>query len=166
MVKGMEGELFFENRVREVRKRAGMRQEDLARMAGVTRQTIIALERGRLDNPTIQTCLHIARALGRSLDDLFNLTDSPSTPPARAMKPQRSEPSVKPTVTPGVVEGDQAGVSDAPRQSLFVPPEPVPSGVPAAAPARPRRTASRHDSSRSAQAVFEFSGLDGAESDS
>ena len=34
----------MKNRVKELRKQAGLRQEDLARELGVTRQTIIAIE--------------------------------------------------------------------------------------------------------------------------
>jgi putative transcriptional regulator len=39
------------NRVKELRSRLGLRQTDLADEIGVTRQTIIAIEKGRL-NPS------------------------------------------------------------------------------------------------------------------
>ena len=35
-------------RLREIRARLNLRQEDLARMLGVTRQTIIAIEKGNI----------------------------------------------------------------------------------------------------------------------
>ena len=45
-------------------------QEDLARMCGVSRQTINAIEKGDY-NPTLKLCVTICRALGTTLDDLF-----------------------------------------------------------------------------------------------
>ena len=45
-------------------------QADLAQMCGVSRQTINAIEKGDY-NPTINLCIAICRALGRTLDELF-----------------------------------------------------------------------------------------------
>ncbi|MBN2899794.1 MAG: helix-turn-helix transcriptional regulator [Clostridia bacterium] len=45
-------------------------QDDLAKAIGVTRQTIGLIEAGKY-NPTIKLCLSIAKALGKTLDDLF-----------------------------------------------------------------------------------------------
>lgn len=67
----MTSEVLIANRVREIRTKLRMRQEDLAAAVGVSRQTIIALERGRLNNPSIQTCLMLARALREPVDFLF-----------------------------------------------------------------------------------------------
>lgn len=52
--------------------RAGMdlSQQDLADAVGVSRQTISAIEKGDY-NPTINLCVKICRALGKTLDDLF-----------------------------------------------------------------------------------------------
>ncbi len=52
--------------------RAGMdlSQDDLAKMAGVSRQTISAIEKGDY-NPTINLCIGICKILGKTLDDLF-----------------------------------------------------------------------------------------------
>ena len=61
------------SRVRAVRKRLGLLQEDLAREVGVTRQTIIAIEQGRMMNPSIRTCLRLARLLQEPVDYLFYL---------------------------------------------------------------------------------------------
>ena len=60
----------MENRIRELRKAAGMSQEELARRCGVTRQTINAIEKGEY-NPTIQLCRSICKVLGKTLDELF-----------------------------------------------------------------------------------------------
>lgn len=45
-------------------------QEQLADLIGVTRQTIGMIESGKF-NPSLQLCLSICRALGKTLDELF-----------------------------------------------------------------------------------------------
>ena len=58
------------NRVEELRKATGVRQEDLARALGVSRQTISSLETGRYD-PSILLAHKIARYFGRAIEDVF-----------------------------------------------------------------------------------------------
>ena len=52
--------------------RAGMdlSQDDLAKLVGVSRQTISAIEKGDY-NPTINLCIAICKALDKTLDELF-----------------------------------------------------------------------------------------------
>ena len=52
--------------------RAGMdlSQDDLAKLTGVSRQTISAIEKGDY-NPTINLCISICKVLGKTLDELF-----------------------------------------------------------------------------------------------
>ena len=45
-------------------------QQDLADKVGVSRQTINAIEKGDY-NPTINLCIAICKALGKTLDELF-----------------------------------------------------------------------------------------------
>ncbi|WKY45283.1 helix-turn-helix transcriptional regulator [Eubacteriaceae bacterium ES2] len=45
-------------------------QEDLAKLVGVTRQTIGMIEANKF-NPSLQLCLSICRALDKTLNDLF-----------------------------------------------------------------------------------------------
>lgn len=45
-------------------------QQQLADLAGVSRQTINAIEKGNY-NPTIKLCIAICHALDQTLDDLF-----------------------------------------------------------------------------------------------
>ena len=45
-------------------------QAELADLVGVTRQTIGLIEGGGY-NPTLNLCIRLARATGKSLDDLF-----------------------------------------------------------------------------------------------
>lgn len=47
-----------------------MKQDDLAKAVGVTRQTIGLIESGNY-NPTLNLCIAICKALGKTLDDLF-----------------------------------------------------------------------------------------------
>jgi putative transcriptional regulator len=63
-------ELDMENRVRVARVEKGLTQEQLANLAGVTRQTIGLIEAGKY-NPTLKLCLMLAKATGKSLDELF-----------------------------------------------------------------------------------------------
>lgn len=52
------------------RAEVGMSQTQLAKAAGVTRQTIGLIEAGEF-NPSLKLCLAICRALGVTLNDLF-----------------------------------------------------------------------------------------------
>lgn len=47
-----------------------MNQQQLAEVVGVTRQTIGMIESGNY-NPTLNLCIAICRALGKTLDELF-----------------------------------------------------------------------------------------------
>jgi putative transcriptional regulator len=61
----------MENRVRELRGAAGMRQEDLADRVGVSRQTIISIETGRY-NPSLELAWKLSRSLGVTIEELFD----------------------------------------------------------------------------------------------
>jgi len=59
------------NRIRRLRfDHDEMTQEELANLAGCTRQTIIALEQGKYV-PSIELAFKIARAFGVSLEEVF-----------------------------------------------------------------------------------------------
>lgn len=45
-------------------------QEELAKIVGVTRQTIGLIELGKY-NPTLKLCIAICKALSKTLNDLF-----------------------------------------------------------------------------------------------
>lgn len=57
-------------KMKAARAARGMTQQDLAVAVGVTRQTVVAIERGDY-NPTVRLCVDICRALGTTLDGLF-----------------------------------------------------------------------------------------------
>jgi transcriptional regulator with XRE-family HTH domain len=58
-------------RIRELRNKKDLSQEKLARLAGVSYNTIVKIESGESKNPTIKTMAGIAKALGISLDELI-----------------------------------------------------------------------------------------------
>lgn len=58
------------NRVNEFRKLKKISQQELARMIGVSRQTINMIENNKY-NPTLELCINLARALETDLNTLF-----------------------------------------------------------------------------------------------
>ena len=60
----------MKNRLEEIRKGRGIRQEELALALGVSRQTIGSLENGRY-NPSIILAFKIARYFGMQIEDIF-----------------------------------------------------------------------------------------------
>jgi len=65
----------MENRLKELRERVGMTQEDLAAQAGVSRQTIISLEKGKY-NPSINLAYKLSRLFDLTIEELFLLKES------------------------------------------------------------------------------------------
>ena len=62
------------NMIKRLRKEAGLRQEDMAKELGVSRQTIIAIENDKY-NPTLELAMKIARLLGRRVAEIFFLEE-------------------------------------------------------------------------------------------
>lgn len=62
----------MKNRIRELRKSKKLRQEDLAELLGVTRQTIIAIENDKYD-PTLELAMKISEFFCLSVNDIFSL---------------------------------------------------------------------------------------------
>ena len=60
----------MKNRLEELRRARGVRQEELARALGVSRQTIGSLENGRY-NPSILLAFRIARFFDLAIEDIF-----------------------------------------------------------------------------------------------
>lgn len=57
-------------KLKAARAAKDLSQEQLARLVGVTRQTIGMIEAGNY-NPTLNLCIAICKALDRTLDELF-----------------------------------------------------------------------------------------------
>lgn len=74
--KAMESKLYIErskpvkNRLEELRKQKGIKQEELAAILEVSRQTIGSLENGRY-NPSILLAFKIARYFEISIEEIF-----------------------------------------------------------------------------------------------
>ena len=60
----------MKNRIEEIRKDRGVRQEEFAKALGVSRQTISSLETGRY-NPSIFLAWKIARYFGMTVEEVF-----------------------------------------------------------------------------------------------
>ena len=60
----------MKNRIEEIRKAKGIRQEEFARLLGVSRQTISSLETGRY-NPSIFLAYKIARFFDMTIEEVF-----------------------------------------------------------------------------------------------
>ncbi len=66
----MEGELILHNHLAIVRKEKGLSQLELAKMVGVSRNTISSIETGQF-NPTAKLALIICVALDKKFEELF-----------------------------------------------------------------------------------------------
>ena len=65
--------MFLHNRLKETRLQKNLTQESLAGAVGVTRQTIIAIEKEKFV-PSVKLALQLASALDTPLDQIFWLT--------------------------------------------------------------------------------------------
>ena len=62
----------MKTRMKELREKHGFTQEELARIVGVRRETIIYLERGKY-NPSLRLAYNVARALKSTIEEVFIL---------------------------------------------------------------------------------------------
>jgi len=65
----------MKTRIKELRARHNLTQEDLARKVGVRRETILFLEKGKY-NPSLKLAHDIAVALETTIDELFIFEDA------------------------------------------------------------------------------------------
>lgn len=61
---------MLKTKIRDYRMKLRLKQEDLAKMAGVRRETIVHLEAGRY-NPSLKLGMQVAKILNTSVEDLF-----------------------------------------------------------------------------------------------
>ncbi|KYK21497.1 XRE family transcriptional regulator [Thermoplasmatales archaeon SM1-50] len=64
----------MKTRIKELRARYDLTQEDLARKVGVRRETILFIEKGNY-NPSLQLAYKIAKTLQTTIDELFIFED-------------------------------------------------------------------------------------------
>jgi len=60
----------MKNRIKELRAKYNLTQEDLAKKVGVRRETIVFLEKGKY-NPSLNLAHEVAKALETTINDLF-----------------------------------------------------------------------------------------------
>lgn len=63
------------NRVAELRKQKRLSQEELGKLLGVSRQTIISIEKGKY-NPSLPLAISMARTLNTTVEELFILEET------------------------------------------------------------------------------------------
>ncbi len=64
----------LKNRLKERRAALGVNQQELGRLAGVSRQTISLIERGDY-SPSVTLALTLAKICGVAVEDIFSLED-------------------------------------------------------------------------------------------
>jgi len=62
----------MKNNIKQLRKQAGLRQEDMANALSVSRQTIIAIENDKY-NPTLELAMKIAKLLELPVESIFQM---------------------------------------------------------------------------------------------
>ena len=139
-----EQTFILHNRVKQLRHRLDVRQTDLAKEAGVTRQTIIAIEKERL-NPSITLCLKIARVLREPVDYVFYLERSSAA--QQAARPSEPPPPPKPPPPPPALKPRPTAKPGAPTKPAASPARPTDKQAPKP---RPR------SEDESPQSVFDF----------
>ncbi len=65
---------MIKNRIKEYRAKHGMKQEDLAKLTGVRRETIGNLEKGKY-NPSLVLAWNIAKVFQISIEEIFTVEE-------------------------------------------------------------------------------------------
>lgn len=65
---------FMKNRIRELRKAKKITQEELSKLVGVSRQSIIAIEAGKF-NPSIELAYNISKVFNCIIEEVFIFED-------------------------------------------------------------------------------------------
>ena len=60
----------MKTRIKELRARYDLTQEELAKKVGVRRETIVFLEQGKY-NPSLKLAHHVARVLNSKIEEVF-----------------------------------------------------------------------------------------------
>jgi DNA-binding XRE family transcriptional regulator len=66
---------IIRTRIKELRARWDLTQDELAEMVGVTRQTMLHLEKGKY-NPSLLLAYRVAKALKSTIDEVFIIEDT------------------------------------------------------------------------------------------
>jgi len=66
----MSSRMSIADNIKKYRKKKGLSQDKLAKLADVTHTTLVKLESGANDNPTVRTLNRLADSLGVSIDEI------------------------------------------------------------------------------------------------
>lgn len=80
----IDDSLVLRNRLKEIRKEQRLSQDELAKMVGVSRNTISSIETGQF-NPTAKLALILCIALDKKFEDIFYFNWFFWTPPRRSL---------------------------------------------------------------------------------
>ncbi len=64
----------MKTRIKELRARYDLTQEDLAKKVGVRRETILFMEKGKY-NPSLKLAHNVAKALNSTIEEVFIIED-------------------------------------------------------------------------------------------
>ena len=68
--------MAIKTRIKELRAKYNLTQDELADRVGVTRQTLLYLEKGKY-NPSLVLAHKVATALSSSIEEVFTIEDDP-----------------------------------------------------------------------------------------
>jgi putative transcriptional regulator len=63
-----------ETRIKDLREKSGLTQEQLANLVNVTRQTILFMEKGKY-NPSLRLAYKISKVFNKPIEDVFSFED-------------------------------------------------------------------------------------------
>lgn len=66
--------MTIKTKIKQYRAMRNMKQEDLASLIGVRRETIVHLENGKY-NPSLKLAFDIAKVFGTTVEEIFEITD-------------------------------------------------------------------------------------------
>ena len=72
--------MTVKNRLEELRRARGVRQEDVAQALGVSRQTVISREKGKY-NPSLALAFRLSRFYGLPIEEIFDASDERTAEP-------------------------------------------------------------------------------------
>lgn len=65
---------MLKNNIAQLRFERNMKQEDLANLVGIRRETVARLEKG-LYNPSLKIAMDIAKVFGKTVEEIFEFVD-------------------------------------------------------------------------------------------
>ncbi|MDU4847504.1 helix-turn-helix transcriptional regulator [Clostridium sp.] len=65
---------ILRTKIHELRRQLNMKQDELAKLVGVRRETIVHLENERY-NPSLKLAMDIAKVFGKSVEEVFEFVD-------------------------------------------------------------------------------------------